>query len=139
MLVFVVGPSLIVLLCAQREAVVGRPGSPVAPRRDRSGFLFSIAYVWLCALTGRRGALLRIAVTALAGEGVVVIANRGDCPLGGLQGRLGDPVPLFELVLSPRAARRVVPLLGLITAAGVALLAKGADGPDSTAPSTAAH
>jgi hypothetical protein len=102
-----------------------------------AGFLSSIAYVWWCALTGRRGALLCIAVTALAGEGVVVIANRGDCPLGGLQERLGDPVPLFELVLSPRSARRAVPVLGLITAAGVALLARGADDADSIPTSTA--
>jgi len=104
-----------------------------------AGFLCSIAYVWWCALTDRRGALLRIAVTALAGEGVVVIANRGDCPLGGLQERLGDPVPLFELVLSPQAARRAVPVLGLITAAGVALLSKGIGPPDSIAAGTTAR
>jgi hypothetical protein len=56
-------------------------------------------------------------------------ANRGDCPLGGLQARLGDPVPLFELVLSPQAARRAVPVLGVVTAGGVALLAKEARRP----------
>ncbi len=47
-----------------------------------AGFLLAIAYVWWCDLTGRRGPLLRIAVTALIGEGVLVIANRGDCPCG---------------------------------------------------------
>ena len=36
----------------------------------------------------------------------MVAANHGDCPLGPLQARLGDPAPLFELVLSPTAARR---------------------------------
>jgi hypothetical protein len=55
-------------------------------------------------------------------EGAFVSANSGDCPLGPLQERLGDPVPLFELVLSPSAARRAVPTLGLITAAGLLLL-----------------
>jgi hypothetical protein len=84
--------------------------------------LFAIAYVWWCALTGGRGRLLRIAAASLIGEGVLVTANRGDCPLGGLQRRLGDPVPLFELVLSPRAAKRAVPTLGAIAAAGLALL-----------------
>ena len=86
-------------------------------------FLLAIAHVWWCALTGRRGPLLSVAVVALAGEGVLVAANHGDCPLGGLQERLGDPIPLFELVLPPRAARRAVPTLGTITAVGVALLA----------------
>jgi hypothetical protein len=89
-----------------------------------SAFLLAIGYVWWCALTGRRGPLLRVAVTALVGEGVVVVANHGDCPLGPLQDRLGDPVPLFELLLSPRAARRAVPVLGAVAAAGIALLAR---------------
>jgi hypothetical protein len=84
--------------------------------------LLAIAYVWWCALSGRRGRLLNIAAASLIGEGVLVSANHGDCPLGGLQERLGDPVPLFELVLSPRAAKRAVPTLGAITAAGLALL-----------------
>jgi hypothetical protein len=84
--------------------------------------LLAIAYVWWCALSGRRDRLLRIAVATLIGEGVLVIANRGDCPLGPLQDRLGDPGPLFELVLSPRAAKRAVPTLGAITAAGLVLL-----------------
>jgi hypothetical protein len=84
--------------------------------------LLAIAYVWWCALTGRRDRLLHIAAASLIGEGVLVSANRGDCPLGGLQDRLGDPVPLFELVLSPRAAKKAVPTLGAIAAAGLVLL-----------------
>jgi hypothetical protein len=87
------------------------------------GFLASIGYVWWCALSGRRGPLLRTAIAALLGEGVLVACNRGDCPLGALGDRIGDPVPLFELVLSPRAARRAVPTLGAVTAAGCLLLA----------------
>ena len=84
--------------------------------------LLAITYVWWCALSGRRDRLLRIAAATLIGEGVLVTANHGDCPLRGLQERLGDPVPLFELVLSPRAAKRAVPTLGAITAAGLVLL-----------------
>jgi hypothetical protein len=86
-------------------------------------FLAAIAYVWWCALTGRRDRRLRLAVAALLSEGAFVAANHGDCPLGPVQTRLGDPVPLFELVLSPRAAKGAVPALGLVTAAGLALLA----------------
>ena len=84
--------------------------------------LLAIAYVWWCALSGHRGRLLYIAAATLIGEGVLVSANGGDCPLGGVQRRLGDPVPLFELVLSPHAAKRAVPTLGAITAAGLVLL-----------------
>jgi hypothetical protein len=85
--------------------------------------LLAIAYVWWCALSGRRDRLLlRMAAASLIGEGVLVAANHGDCPLGGLQERLGDPIPLFELVLSPRAAKRAVPTLGAIAVAGLVLL-----------------
>jgi hypothetical protein len=86
-------------------------------------FLAAIVYVWWCALTRRRDRWLRLAVSALVTEGAVVAANHGDCPLGPLQERYGDPVPLFELVLSPVAARRAVPALGLVTAVGLVLLA----------------
>jgi hypothetical protein len=86
-------------------------------------FLTAIGYVWWCALTGRRDRPLRLAVTGLVAEGALVAANHGDCPLGPLQERLHDPVPLFELVLSPTAAKRAVPTLGLVAGAGIALLA----------------
>ena len=49
-------------------------------------------------------------------------ANRGDCPLGPLQQRVDDPVPLFELILPRRAARLAVPVLGVVTAGGLVLL-----------------
>jgi len=84
--------------------------------------LSSIAYVWWCALTGRRGRLLKPAVAGLLGEAALVTINHGDCPLGPIGDRIGDPVPLFELVLPPTAARRAVPALGVIAAAGLLLL-----------------
>jgi hypothetical protein len=87
-----------------------------------AGFLAAISYVWCCAVTGRRDPALRIAVAALVAEGACVTANRGDCPLGPLQQRVGDPVPLFELVLPPVAARRAVPCLGAVAAVGILAL-----------------
>ena len=82
------------------------------------GFLFSIGYVWWCAITRRRGPLLCGAVGALIAEGVLVAANRGDCPLGPLGDRIGDEVPLFELVLPRRAAKAAIPVLGAVAGAG---------------------
>jgi len=62
---------------------------------------------------------------ALAGEGVLVIANQGDCPLGRVQERLGDPIPPFELALSPNAAKLAVPVLGAIAGTGIVLVPRG--------------
>lgn len=114
-----------------RSVSAARPNSGLSPAvvAWRAGhtvvaiaFLAAIGHVWWCALSGRRGPLLRPAIAALIGEGVVVAANRGDCPLGAVGERIGDPVPLFELVLPPRAARRAVPTLGVLTAVGLVLL-----------------
>jgi hypothetical protein len=63
----------------------------------------------------------------------LVAANGGDCPLGALQERVDDPVPCFELVLPPRAAKLAVPVLGGIAAAGLLLLA--ARSPQPASPS----
>jgi hypothetical protein len=84
--------------------------------------LASLAYVWSCALRGRRDRRLAAAVAFLGLEGAALIVGRGNCPLGPFQTRLGDPVPLFELVLPPRAAKAAIPVLAAVTFAGLAAL-----------------
>jgi hypothetical protein len=83
--------------------------------------LSCLGYVWMCALTGRRDQLLRRAIGVLVAEGAGLLIGRGHCPLGPLQQRLDDPVPLFELVLPRVWARRAVPILAGISGVGVAL------------------
>ena len=85
--------------------------------------LAAVAEVWAGALRRRRGRVLWSAVTALSVEAVALVIGRGDCPLGPLQRRLGDPVPLFELVLPARAAKAAVPLLAATSITGIVLLA----------------
>jgi len=55
-------------------------------------------------------------------EGVALVIGRGNCPFGPFQRRLGDPVPMFELFLPPRAAKAAVPVLTLVSLAGLAAL-----------------
>ena len=83
--------------------------------------LSCLGYVWACALTGRRDRLLQGAIGVLLAEGAGLVIGRGNCPLGPLQERVGDPVPLFELVLPPAWARRAVPILAGISVLGIAL------------------
>jgi hypothetical protein len=80
----------------------------------------SLGYIWVSALTRHRDALLWACVSFLSLEGVALIVGRGNCPFGPLQRRLGDPVPLFELVLPPRAAKAAIPVLTFVTVAGIA-------------------
>ena len=46
----------------------------------------------------------------------------GDCPVGPLQAEWGDPVPFFELILPPRAAKAAVPVLAAVSLTGIAAL-----------------
>ncbi len=88
--------------------------------------LASLGYLWWCALTGRRDRLLDISIGALVVEGAALVVGRGDCPMGPFQHRLGDPVPMFELVLSPRAAKAAIPVLTGVSVAGLlALVIRG--------------
>ena len=68
--------------------------------------LAALAYVWFCAATRRRDRALTISAAALLIEGAALVVGRGDCPFGPMQAKLGDPVPLFELVLPRRTLPR---------------------------------
>jgi hypothetical protein len=85
--------------------------------------LASLGEVWVCAIRRRRGRVLRAAVVTLSVEGLALVVGRGNCPLGPLQRRLGDATPLFELVLTPRAAKAAVPVLAAVSVIGIALVA----------------
>ena len=84
--------------------------------------LSSLAYVWGAAITRRRDHLLVGAVSFLLVEGAGLLVGRGDCPMGRKQAEWGDPVPFFELVLPPRAAKAAVPFLAMATIAGLVAL-----------------
>lgn len=85
----------------------------------------ALAEVWRAGLAPRGcrdgGDRLAASIAWLALEGALLAVGRGDCPAGPLQRRLGDPVPLFALVLPPRAATAAVPVLAAVSAVGVAL------------------
>jgi hypothetical protein len=93
----------------------------------------ALGHVWRCAVRRRRDNLLRISMLVLAIEGVALIVGRGNCPLGPLQRQLGDPEPLFELVLPQRAAKAAVPVLAAITVTGMSLVATRPPAPSDTA------
>jgi hypothetical protein len=88
--------------------------------------LASLGYLWLCAMTGRRDRGLNAGVGALLVEGAALVVGRGDCPMGPFQRQLGDPMPMFEWVLAPRAAKAAIPMLTALSVAGLlALVARG--------------
>jgi len=84
--------------------------------------LATFGYLWACVLTGRRDRGLAASIGFLVVEGAGLLVGRGDCPMGELQAEWGDPVPFFELVLPPRAAKAAVPALAWSSVLGVVLI-----------------
>lgn len=85
--------------------------------------LAALAYVYRAAARRARDDYVIASMALLGAEGVALIIGRGDCPFGPLQARLGDPVPMFEWFLPPRAAKAAIPLLTVVSLAGFAAVA----------------
>jgi hypothetical protein len=80
-------------------------------------------YVFASAMTGRRDTLLYIAVSLVAIEGAVFLANGMKCPLTTLAQRYGDPSGHVGDTLFPEACTRYTfRAFGSLYAIGVLLL-----------------
>ncbi|HEY5641093.1 MAG TPA: hypothetical protein VIW01_13685 [Dehalococcoidia bacterium] len=84
-------------------------------------FLTCIGYVYYAALRRRSGPFLYAAIGALTVEGVVVLTNGGDCPLGAVHRRYGDNRDFFELLMPRRLSKLAVPVLGTVAISGAVL------------------
>jgi hypothetical protein len=84
--------------------------------------LWCLGDIWVSVLTRRRSRRLWAGVAFLGVEGGALIVGRGNCPVGPMQAEWGDPVPFFELVLPPRAAKAAVPVLAVVSVAGMVAL-----------------
>jgi hypothetical protein len=85
--------------------------------------LAGLASIWWAAITRHRSRHVWASVAFLGIEGAALVVGHGNCPVGPLQAEWGDPVPFFELVLPPRAAKAAVPVLAVITVAAFVALA----------------
>jgi hypothetical protein len=85
--------------------------------------LSSLGYIWASALARRRDRTLMAAIIFLLVEGGALVVGRGNCPMGPRQAEWGDPVPFFELVLPPRAAKAAVPFLAFASITGLVAVA----------------
>lgn len=97
--------------------------------------LAALGWIWQSGLRRRRDRLVYASMALLSAEGAALLVGRGDCPFGPLQARLGDPVPMFELVLPPRAAKAAIPILTAVSLAGFAAVLLRPPGPTELAGS----
>jgi hypothetical protein len=82
----------------------------------------ALAHIWTSAILRRRDGPVWASVTFLLVQGIFLVIGRGNCPFGPFQRRLGDPVPMFELVMPPRVAKAAIPVLFVISLAGISAL-----------------
>lgn len=78
--------------------------------------------IWRSAIKRRRRPSVWASVAFLVAEGGGLLIGRGSCPMSGVQEKWGDPVPFFELVLPPRAAKAAVPVLAFVSLLGIGAL-----------------
>jgi hypothetical protein len=84
--------------------------------------LACLGLIWARVVQRRRDPAGWGAVAFLGAEGSGLLLGRGDCPMGRVQEGWGDPVPFFELLLPPRAAKAAVPTLAAVAVAAIAAL-----------------
>ena len=77
--------------------------------------LLALARVWTAVAARQRDRAVCVSMALLCVEGVALAIGRGNCPFGPFQESLGDPVPMFEWVLPPRAAKAAIPILSVAT------------------------
>jgi hypothetical protein len=82
--------------------------------------LACLGLIWTRVVTRRRDPALWASVSFLLVEGGALVMGRGNCPMGRLQEEWGDPVPFFELLLPPRAAKAAIPVLAVLSVAAIA-------------------
>jgi len=86
-----------------------------------------VLYLLACLFVVYRAAWLAsfdtltlVAIVSLCVEGFVVfMLNDGDCPLAHIQRRLQDETSFFSLFMPLKYARQVIPVVGLLTVAGL--------------------
>lgn len=83
--------------------------------------LACMGYLWFCVVTRRRDRWLKVVSSVLIGEGVALVVASG-CPLGIVQRRAGDDVPMFELWFGPRIAPMAIPTFSVGTFTALMLL-----------------
>jgi hypothetical protein len=95
--------------------------------------LAGLGHIWWSALRRRRSPTAWASVALLSTEGAALVVGRGNCPVGRRQAEWGDPVPFFELLLPPRAAKAAVPVLAIVSLCGIASLLLRRPGPAARA------
>lgn len=86
-------------------------------------FGLCIIQIYYSFFTYTRSVLLYLALIAVFTEGFVVfILNKGDCPMFAIHKKYGDDKYFFELFFPRKVAKKIIPIVAVITFVGAGLL-----------------
>lgn len=85
--------------------------------------MYCLGYVYYSGISERFTSWTVVSTAVILFEGLVVVINKGSCPLAYIHRRFGDDKTLFELILPKRLAKQVFPFFAVISAAGLLVLA----------------
>lgn len=88
-------------------------------------FIFCIGLLYYFALTGKSSPWIIWITVVLLVEGVVLIINRGKCPLSFLHQKYGDDKKFYDLFFPEKIAPYMAHILGVATIVGIILLLVG--------------
>jgi hypothetical protein len=88
-----------------------------------SFYMYCLGYIYYSGFTDRITGWTAFSTAVILFEGLVVLINKGNCPLGYLHRKFGDNKSLLELLLPKRLAKQVFPLFAALSAIGLVILA----------------
>jgi hypothetical protein len=85
-------------------------------------FIFCIGLLYYFALSGKSSPWIIWIIAILLAEGVVLIVNRGRCPLSFFHQRYGDDKKFYDLFFPEKIAPYAAHILGVATIIAIILL-----------------
>ena len=87
-----------------------------------SFYMYCLGYIYYSGITDRFTGWTLVSSGVILFEGLVVLINKGNCPLGYFHRKFGDNKTLFELLLPPRLAKQVFPFFAVLSTIGLVIL-----------------
>ena len=85
-------------------------------------FIGCLGYLYVAAWTGEKNLWVYLALGAILLEGVVLLFNKGECPLAPIHHRMGDDRGFFDLFMPVSLVPYAIPFFVAVTTLAIILL-----------------
>lgn len=85
-------------------------------------FISCLIYLYVSVFSSELTFWTYFSLAAIVLEGLVLLINKGECPLTLYQNKIGDSKGFFDLFLPNKALPYVIPLFSVLTTLGTILI-----------------